>query len=80
MEYLNVKAMNDALARFPAVLAELEAMAAELETAGYRKGREVPMLELTIARFGRIKDQLEICREKMTGDYVAGLPNREMRP
>ena len=39
MEYLNVKAMNDALARFPAVLAELEAMAAELETAAIWQGQ-----------------------------------------
>lgn len=74
MDYLNVKAMNDALARFPHMLAELEHIADELAHAQTAKDGPAQALRYAATQIDRTKAQLETCRDQMTASYLSALP------
>ncbi len=76
MDYLDLKGLNDALARLPALAAEMEAL--EREIAGACGGEDGPAdLRVASVQLARTRHLLEAGRDRLVERYLAGLRGAE---
>ena len=76
MNYLDIKALNDALARFPALAAEMEMLEREIACACGDRERPAD-LEVAAVQFRRARLLLESSRDRMVDRYVSGFRTSE---